>query len=100
MELVRELPHRSRRIELTHLAGIFSILLDPKLGGLYPTIESSYADVADSITILCNICVSNKGHLPMSIPPWPSSRSDPLLQICHGTPGLLLLLASAGRNRI
>ncbi len=31
----------------------------------------------------------------MSIPPWPSSRSSPLVQICHGIPGLLLLLAAA-----
>lgn len=31
----------------------------------------------------------------MSIPPWPSSRRSPLVQICHGTPGLLLLLAAA-----
>jgi hypothetical protein len=31
----------------------------------------------------------------MSIPPWKSSRPSPLVQICHGTPGLLLLLATA-----
>jgi hypothetical protein len=31
----------------------------------------------------------------MSIPPWQSSRPSPLVQICHGTPGLLLLLAAA-----
>lgn len=33
----------------------------------------------------------------MSIPPYPSSasRSSPLVQICHGTPGLLLLVGAA-----
>lgn len=31
----------------------------------------------------------------MSIPPWPSPRPSPLVQICHGSPGLLLLLAAA-----
>lgn len=35
----------------------------------------------------------------MSIPSWASSRTYPLLQICHGTPGLLLLIASAGKNK-
>lgn len=34
----------------------------------------------------------------MSVPPWPSSRPSPLVQICHGTPGLLLLLAAAKGN--
>lgn len=31
----------------------------------------------------------------MSLPPYPSSRPSPLVQICHGTPGLLFLLAAA-----
>ncbi len=31
----------------------------------------------------------------MSIPQWPRSRPSPLVQICHGAPGLLLLLAAA-----
>jgi Lanthionine synthetase C-like protein len=86
------------KFKLTNLAGILSILLNPKLLDIYPKIESNYSEIADTITVLCSICVFNNGHLPMSIPPWPSSRSSPLVQICHGTPGLLVLLASAGRN--
>jgi hypothetical protein len=35
----------------------------------------------------------------MSIPPWPSSRTSPLVQLCHGTPGLLILLGTAHRNK-
>ena len=51
--------------------------------------------IGPTITKLSKICVANKGHLPSSVPEWPSSRASPLVQICHGTPGLLLLLACA-----
>jgi hypothetical protein len=36
----------------------------------------------------------------MSIPPRPSTRQSPLIQLCHGIPGLLLLLAVARRNTL
>jgi Lanthionine synthetase C-like protein len=54
--------------------------------------------IGETITSLCQICISYNGHLPTSIPPWASSRPSHLVQICHGSPGLLLLLAAARRN--
>jgi hypothetical protein len=54
--------------------------------------------IANTITNLCRICISENGHLPTSTPPRPSSRPSHLVQICHGTPGILLLLATARRN--
>jgi len=58
----------------------------------------SILSIAHTITGLCELCISHNGHLPMATPPWPSSRPSPLVQICHGTPGLLLLLAVAKGN--
>ncbi|KAK9310880.1 Lanthionine synthetase [Lipomyces starkeyi] len=83
------------------ISGILTVLLSCDLTDLRVGEEGSYLDlIADTITCLCRICITNDGHLPMSIPPRPSSqpRAAPLLQICHGTPGLLVLLAAAQRN--
>lgn len=54
--------------------------------------------IALTITSLCKLCVSCKGHLPSSVPPRKSSR-PPLVQICHGAPGLLFLLGYARRSK-
>lgn len=86
---------------LTKLAGILAILLT--------IISTSPADsptrtylpqIARTITALSKLCISHKGHLPMAIPELPSNstRASPLIQICHGTPGLLYLLAHARNN--
>jgi hypothetical protein len=53
--------------------------------------------IADTITGLCQICIASNGHLPTTIPPR-SNRPSPLVQICHGSPGILILLASAKHN--
>lgn len=53
--------------------------------------------IADTITGLCHISIASNGHLPSTIPPR-SSRPSPLVQICHGSPGLLVLLACARKN--
>lgn len=77
-------------------SGILSILLLTQWQEM-----SQYAlNISSSITRLCRLCQKEKGHLPMSTPLLPSSsnRSLPLVQMCHGTPGLLLLLACARRN--
>ncbi|RAH70230.1 lanthionine synthetase C family protein [Aspergillus aculeatinus CBS 121060] len=56
--------------------------------------------IAGTITGLCKICIANGGHLPTSLPFHGSSRrSSPLVQICHGSPGFLNLMACARRNR-
>ncbi|KAF9892734.1 hypothetical protein FE257_001136 [Aspergillus nanangensis] len=57
--------------------------------------------IAGTISALCKICVDNNGHLPMSIPSRPASsnRESPLVQMCHGSPGILLLMADVMRNK-
>jgi hypothetical protein len=80
------------------ITGILSILLDPELPSLNDGVISAYPDVAETITGLCKLCIRSNGDLPMSIPPYPSTRPSPLVQVCHGTPGLLLLLAAAKKN--
>lgn len=54
--------------------------------------------IAETITGLCRISIANNGHLPSSIPSRSRSRGFPLVQICHGAPGLLTLLATARKN--
>jgi hypothetical protein len=58
-----------------------------------------YNAVADTISGLCTILLEHDGDLPMATPSWPSARPSPLVQLCHGTPGLLLLLATAAGNK-
>ncbi|GLA18932.1 hypothetical protein AnigIFM62618_006590 [Aspergillus niger] len=57
--------------------------------------------IAETITGLCKLCIAHNGHLPTNLPNrGPSSkRSSPLVQICHGSPGILALMASARRNK-
>jgi len=82
------------------ITGILAVLLDPQISTLDGEIREYYSDIADSISALCRVCLETNGNLPASIPPWPSdsTRSSPLVQICHGTPSLLLLLAAAALN--
>jgi hypothetical protein len=80
------------------ITGILSVLLNPELPDVDDGILSAYPDIAETITGLCKLCIRSHGDLPMSIPPYPSTRSSPLVQVCHGTPGLLLLLAAAKMN--
>ncbi|PGH12191.1 hypothetical protein AJ80_06811 [Polytolypa hystricis UAMH7299] len=55
--------------------------------------------IARTISGLCKLCISSNGHFPSSLPPRPSSRRSPLVQICHGPPGLLLLLSYAKSHK-
>lgn len=80
------------------IAGVLAILLDPTLPRHSLAITESYKDIADTVTALCRICTQNGGHLPMSVPPRPSSRTEPLVQVCHGAPGVLTMLAAAKEN--
>ncbi|KAK2750338.1 hypothetical protein FQN57_003818 [Myotisia sp. PD_48] len=75
--------------------GILSVLLSctpEELGR--DQLEDHHPIIAETINALCELCIENKGHLPSSLPQHPSPRS-PLVQICHGTPGLLILLSHA-----
>lgn len=77
--------------------GILCVLLSAR----HEEISAHAPAIASTITQLCAICTSNQGQLPMSVPAFPSEseKSSPLVQLCHGVPGLLLLLACARQNR-
>ena len=77
-------------------AGILTVLIACRPEELDETPSSDNLTlIAHTITAICKLCISHDGHLPMSMPPFPSSRSSPFVQICHGIPGLLILLAYA-----
>lgn len=80
------------------ISGILSILIKPDLEKCYPAIVQEYPAIAATITGLCKVCIHNGGHLPMAVPAFPSNRSSPMVQLCHGVPGLLCLLACAKTN--
>lgn len=79
------------------IAGILSVLLACRPEELRDSTRDYFPWIADTITGLCQICIANNGHLPTAVPPR-SYRPSPLVQICHGSPGILILLACARHN--
>ncbi|KAI9831598.1 MAG: hypothetical protein M1838_005717 [Thelocarpon superellum] len=76
--------------------GILTILLacnEEELNG--PSGGDRLHLIGRTISSLCELSIAQHGHLETSTPVLPSSRASPLVQLCHGTPGLLLLLATA-----
>ncbi|KAJ5908920.1 hypothetical protein N7495_001602 [Penicillium taxi] len=51
--------------------------------------------IGDTITALCKLCIASNGHLPMSFPKFGAGGRPEFVQFCHGSPGLLLLVATA-----
>jgi hypothetical protein len=93
------LPLHFTHILTTDSAGILTVLIHtlqstPKPNPIHTNL------LITTITRLCTLCISHRGQLPLSIPPYPSkhARNTPLVQICHGAPGLLLLLSAALTN--
>ena len=80
------------------VAGILCVLLNPTLCDIFPAIKDQYPHIASTISAMCKLCSSNGSHLPMAVPEWPSKRTAPLMQLCHGTPGLMLLITTAGMS--
>ncbi|EEH46818.2 uncharacterized protein PADG_02916 [Paracoccidioides brasiliensis Pb18] len=76
-------------------AGILAILLSCKLEELDDGATHHLPIIAQTINSLCRLTIENGGHLPSSLPIHSSSRHSPYVQICHGSPGLLILLAQA-----
>lgn len=75
-------------------AGILAILLACK-----PEELTEYLSVlGETITALCKHCNAHNGHLPMTLPPRSYGTPSELVQICHGSPGILILLAAALKN--
>ncbi|KAE8350996.1 putative lanthionine synthetase C family protein [Aspergillus coremiiformis] len=80
------------------IAGVLAIILACQAENINDGTSRNYFPwIAGTITGLCKICIANNGHLPTRIPP-PSRHSSPLVQICHGSPGMLLLMACARRS--
>ncbi|EEQ28771.1 conserved hypothetical protein [Microsporum canis CBS 113480] len=75
--------------------GILAILLECKLEELGDgDPENNHLPIIGrTITQLCKLVIANEGHLPSSLPHNSLSRHSPLVQVCHGAPGFLILLA-------
>jgi hypothetical protein len=54
--------------------------------------------IGETITALCKFTVASNGHLPMTLPPFSYGQRSELVQLCHGSPGVLILLATALKN--
>ncbi|KAA8644799.1 hypothetical protein EYZ11_010071 [Aspergillus tanneri] len=83
------------------MAGILAVLLACKPSELNDgALRNYFPWIAGTISGICKICIASDGHLPTSIPRSHSSsrRASELVQICHGSPGVLLLMACARRN--
>lgn len=82
------------------IAGIISTLLACNEEELNDGISRNYYPViAETVTLLCKIAVANNGHLPACIPHRQiGTPTSTLVQVCHGSPGLLILMNSALRN--
>ncbi|OQD83936.1 hypothetical protein PENANT_c014G09521 [Penicillium antarcticum] len=76
------------------ITGILTIILSAKPDELAEHLPV----IGDSITALCKLSISTNGHLPMTLPPFSYGQRSELVQLCHGTPGLLILLAAALKN--
>ncbi|OGE57867.1 hypothetical protein PENARI_c001G03266 [Penicillium arizonense] len=76
------------------ITGILAIILSAKPDELAEHLPV----IGDSITALCKLSISSNGHLPMALPPFSYGQRSELVQLCHGTPGLLILLAAALKN--
>jgi hypothetical protein len=77
------------------IAGILTILLSCK-----PEELAEYIPViGDTITALCQLSVTNNGHLPMTSTSFSYGQQSELVQLCHGAPGLLILLGAALKNK-
>lgn len=54
--------------------------------------------IGETITALCKLIVTNNGHLPMALPPFSYGQPSELVQLCHGSPGFLILMAAGLKN--
>jgi hypothetical protein len=68
-------------------AGILTVLLQAPLDAIEPYLPEMFT----TVKALCRLTLDNDGHLPSSIPV--KHRLDPYVQICHGSPGLVILLS-------
>ncbi|KAJ6021008.1 hypothetical protein N7540_006512 [Penicillium herquei] len=76
------------------ITGILPILLSAKP----EEINQHLPIIGETVTSLCKLTLSNNGHLPMTLPPFSFGQTSELVQLCHGSPGILILLAAALKN--
>ncbi|CAG8020188.1 unnamed protein product [Penicillium salamii] len=75
--------------------GILTILLSCE-----PEELAEYIPViGETISALCQLSATNDGHLPMTAPSFSFGQRSELVQLCHGIPGLLILLGAAFKHR-
>ncbi|KAJ5085432.1 hypothetical protein N7532_010203 [Penicillium argentinense] len=74
--------------------GILTVLLACQPKELKPYL----VDIGSTITELCKLSNLQDGHLPMARPPFSYGQTSEFVQLCHGAPGLLILLAAALKN--
>ncbi|KAJ5477083.1 hypothetical protein N7539_007227 [Penicillium diatomitis] len=74
--------------------GILSVLLSCAT----EEISEYISEIGETITALCKFCVAHSGHLPKALPPRDSNEPSELVQFCHGSPAILLLLGVAFNN--
>jgi len=79
---------------LPSIAGILSILLACNPGEL----EEHLPVIGKTVTALCRLTIASNGHLPMTLPHFSFGQQTELVQLCHGSPGLLILLGTALKN--
>ncbi|KAJ5648114.1 hypothetical protein N7490_004486 [Penicillium lividum] len=79
------------------ITGILSIILAAKPEEL----TKHLGIIGETITALCKMTLSNNGHMRMTLPPIKSehTRTSELVQLCHGSPGILILLGEALKNK-
>ncbi|TDL19620.1 hypothetical protein BD410DRAFT_830241 [Rickenella mellea] len=69
------------------VAGILTVLLQAP----HTLIAPHLPIIISTVSALVLLAERNNGHLPSSLP---ARNKNPLVQICHGSPGLLILLAT------
>ncbi|KAJ5973765.1 hypothetical protein N7481_010975 [Penicillium waksmanii] len=76
------------------ITGILTILLSSKPEEL----ERHLSIIGSTITALCKLSNATNGHLPMALPPMSFGQTSEFVQLCHGSPGILILLSAALKN--
>ncbi|KAJ5834482.1 hypothetical protein N7447_000508 [Penicillium robsamsonii] len=77
------------------ITGILTILLSCEPHELTDYLPA----IGGTITALCKLSGAANGHLPMTLPPYSIGQRSELVQLCHGSPGLLILLGAALKNK-
>jgi len=62
----------------------------------HETIEPFVPEILAAIAALCRLALDNNGHLPSSL--GTHRRPDPYVQVCHGSPGLVVLLTTLSQR--